>query len=184
MGNQKKLLPLVCIVLCGVLGATLVFAAEDRPGQRGPGQGGRRDGQGRGGFDRAAMQERMMEMMKDRLGTTDEEWTVIKPRLSEVMELSQSGARGMMRMFGRGRGGRRQEQSAEPLTDPVEIAADDLQKTLDKEAPSAAEIKAKLDALRGAKEKNKQKLVAAQQKLREVLSLKQEAMLVMMGTLE
>ena len=68
--------------------------------------------------------------------------------------------------------------------EPVRIAADNLQKTLDKEVPTSAEIKAKLAALRGAREKNKQQLVIAQQKLKEVLTIKQEALLVMTGMLE
>lgn len=170
---------------------SFLYAAEDtRPpqqGQRGPSgaqqQGQRGPGSGpRGGFDRAAMQERMAEMMKERMGATDEEWTVIKPRLEEVMKLSQNTG-GMRGMFGRGRGNRG-DQPAETPTEPVQIAVDDLQKTLDKEAPTAAEIKAKLAALRGAREKNKQQLVIAQQKLKDVLTIKQEAMLVMMGMLE
>lgn len=136
----------------------------------------------RGGFDPAAMQERMSQMMKERMGATDEEWTVIRPRLEEVMTLSRN-AGGMQGMFGRGRGDRG-GQSAQTPTDPVQAAVDDLQKTLDKEAPTAAEIKAKLAALRGAREKNKQQLVIAQQKLKEVLTVKQEAILVMMGMLE
>ena len=161
---------------------------QDR-GQRDRGEGqrgqdrGQRDRRGRGGFDRGQMQERMMGMLKDRMGATDKEWTVVKPRLEKVMELSQNGRNnGMRSMFGRGRRGGREE--AQTPTEPIQIASDALQKTLDKEAPSAAEIKAKLAALRGAREKNKQQLVIAQQKLKEVLTVKQEAMLVMTGMLE
>jgi len=185
--NLKRVLGIALVV---ALIVSFAYAAEDQAGQRG--QRGQRGGQmgqmgQRGGFDRAAMQERMMEMMKERLGATDEEWTVIEPRLQEVMELSQNTGgrgRGMMGMMGRGRGNRGGQQAAEESTDPIQVAAQELQETLDKEAPTSAEIKAKLAALRGAREKNKQKLVVAQQKLKEVLSVKQEAMLVMMGTLE
>lgn len=187
MRKSVKLQRVLGIALMLTLIVSFLYAAEDT--QRGPqGQRGRdgtqRQGQRgqRGGFDRAAMQERMAEMMKERMGATDEEWTVIKPRLEEVMKLSQN-AGGMRGMFGRGRG-RDGQPNTEAPTEPVQIAIDDLQKTLDKEAPTAAEIKAKLAALRGAREKNKQELVIAQQKLKEVLSVKQEAILVMMGMLE
>lgn len=191
MRNPKKLQVVLAVALCCVLAASVVIAAEDRPAPRGgnqqePGQGGQRGG--RGGFDREAMQTRMLEMMKERLGASDEEWKVIQPRLSEVMMLAQSarggGVRGMV--GGRGnRGNRGQNQQAtEPSTDPVEIASQALQETLDKEAPSSTEIQNKLLALRGAREQAKQKLVAAQQKLREVLSVKQEAQLVVMGMLD
>ena len=115
--------------------------------------------------------------------------TGLEPRLSEVMTLSQSVRGGGMRgMFGR-RGGRGDNQNgndqpAAVSNDPVEKASQELQETLDKEAPSSTEIQNKLLALRGAKEQAKQKLTAAQQKLREVLSVKQEAQLVLMGMLD
>jgi hypothetical protein len=189
MRKSVKLQQVMGIALLLTLIVSFLYAAEDT--QRGP--QGQRDqagtqqqgqrGQRGGGFDRAAMQERMAEMMKERMGATDEEWTVIKPRLEEVMKLSQN-AGGMRGMFGRGRRNPDGQPDAEAPTEPVQIAIDDLQKTLDKEAPTAAEIKAKLAALRGAREKNKQELVIAQQKLKDVLSVKQEAMLVMMGMLE
>ena len=179
-----------------IITVSVLFAA-DEPQQPQRGQrpnAGQRDQRGermqrggRGGFDRAAMRERMLDMMQERMGASDEEWTVIKPRLSKVMELGQdaSGRGGMMGMFGRRRGGRGPERpDAEAESSAVQKASADLQATLEKEAPSAAEIKAKLTALRGAREKAKQNLIKAQQELREVLTLKQEAQLVMMGMLD
>lgn len=181
MNKAKKLVSLGIVLSC-VLAASLVFAAPDNPGGRqgrqgGPGQGGPR------GFDREAMQTRMLEMMKERMGASDDEWKVIQPRLSEVMTLQQSTRGGQMRgMFGRGRN--RDQQQTEATTDPVQKASEDLQQTLDKEAPSNTEIQNKLLALRGAREQAKQKLVEAQKKLRDVLSVKQEAQLVLMGMLD
>lgn len=196
MSMRKKCLIGVGLMLMAVTLVSVAIAAEEEttptPQRQRPAAGQRERGGGpreRGGFDRARMQERMVEMMKERLGGTDEEWTVIKPRLEKVMKLSQNGS-GMMRGMGgrrgrRGRGGRDgQNQATEAPTEPVQIASAELQKTLDKEAPTTAEIKAKLAALRGAREKNKQELVIAQQKLKEVLSVKQEAVLVMMSMLE
>jgi hypothetical protein len=180
MRKSVKLQRVLGVALLLTLIVSFLYAAEDT--QRGQ-QGGQRGQQGgqRGGFDPAAMQDRMLEMYKERLGATDDEWTIIKPRLAEVMKYSLN-TRSMRGMGGRGnRGG---QQTTETPTDPVQIAVTELQQTLDKEAPTAAEIKAKLIALRGAREKNKQQLVVAQQKLKEVLSVKQEALLVMMGMLE
>ena len=191
MRKLVKLQRVLGVVLLVTLMASSLYAGPGGGGgQRGQrGQRGQQDQQGqrgergeRGTFDRASMQERMVEMMKERLGATDEEWVVIKPRLSEVMTLSMN-ARGTRGMRGRGRGNRDQQETEAP-TEPVQIATADLQTTLDKEAPTAAEIKAKLTALRGAREKNKQQLVTAQQKLKEVLTVKQEAILVMMSMLE
>lgn len=191
MNESNKLQRVLGIVLLLAITVSLVFAQEEpQTGQRPPRedrQGQRMERGGRGGFDRAAMQERMMNMMQERMGASDEEWTVIQPRLSKVMELNRdtSGRGGMFRMFGRGRRGRDQQRpDAEAESSAVQKASAELQETLEKEAPSAAEIKAKLTALRGAREQAKQDLVKAQQQLREVLTLKQEAQLVVMGLLD
>ena len=49
---------------------------------------------------------------------------------------------------------------------------------------TAEAIKAKLTALRAAKEKDRRELAAARQSLRQVLTLRQEAHLVLHGLLE
>lgn len=191
MNESNKLQRGLGITLLLAIAVSLVFAQEEpQTGQRAPReaqQGQRMERGGRGGFDRAAMQERMMNMMQERMGASDEEWTVIQPRLSKVMELNRdtSSRGGMFRMFGRGRRGRDQQRpDDEAESSAVQKASAELQETLEKEAPSAAEIKAKLTALRGAREQAKQDLVKAQQQLREVLTLKQEAQLVVMGLLD
>lgn len=189
------------IVLMCILTASLAMAAEDG-GRRGRQNqpGGDRQGQPggdrqRGGFnaDPGGMQQRMMEMMKTRLGASDDEWKIIEPRLTKVMELQRTAGnmggmmRGMGGMFGRGGrrpdvAGRQEAQAAE--TDPVQKASDSLQETLDKTDASADEIKAKLQAFRDAREKAQQELAKARQDLRDVLTLRQEAQLVLMGMLD
>lgn len=116
------------------------------------------------------MQSRRLADIKKRLGVTDEEWTIIEPRVKAVMDLSDRG--GFMRM------------PASKTVDPIEQAQKALQQTLDKEAPSTAEVKAKLAALRGAREKSEQQLLDARKKLAEILTIKQEAILVMMKILK
>jgi hypothetical protein len=192
-------------ILC-ILTATFVWAAEDgaRRGQDQPdpdrqSQPGGDRGSPRGGFnpDPGAMQQRMMEFMKTRLGITDDaEWAIIEPRLSKVMTLSRSASNmgGMMRgMMGRGgmdRGGRRRpdiagrQDTLEAADDPVQKASDSLQETLDKTDATAEEIKTKLQAFREAREKAQQDLAKARQELRDVLTLRQEAQLVLMGMLD
>jgi hypothetical protein len=65
----------------------------------------------------------------------------------------------------------------------VEKAAQELQDVLMSEAPKAADIKTKLTAYRAAKEKAKKDLAKAQQDLKEIVSVQQEAQLVLMGLL-
>jgi chromosome segregation ATPase len=59
-----------------------------------------------------------------------------------------------------------------------------LQTLLEDKNATSDEIKAKLSVLRKAREAAKQELAQAQRELRELLTLRQEAMLVVMGLLE
>jgi len=178
-----------------LMGAQMLSAQDQQPGQ-----GGRR---GRN-FDPAQMQERMLEGIKTRLGVTDDaEWTAMKPLLQEVMKNQQRGM-GMMGFGGRGgRGGRGgpggpggqndQGNQGAPggpggqfaqrmAQENPEMAA--LATTLRAENPSADEIKAKLAAYREAQKKRAEALKTARENLRKVLTLKQEAQLVLMGMLD
>ncbi len=176
----------LALVLAG-LSVAQPPARGDRGGQRGPGR-----------FDPERMRQMMAERMKEQLGADDEAWKVIQPRLMKVMELNRqaSGGPGRAGMFLRGLrrprggadapdpGGRRgpQGQPERELT-PVEKAGDQLRTTLEDESASPEQIKNELTALRAAREKAKQQLGAAQQELRQILTLRQEAQLVLMGLL-
>ena len=182
---------IVGLVVAGFFSVILIDQLQSQqgggPGQGGPGRGGR----GRMQFDPQQFQQRMMERMKETLTVDDESWKVIEPRLSAVMTLSRevNNPGGMMRMFGRGRGGRGggprpgEEQNARPQSD-IEKSTQALQTLLDSEKPNPAQIKKVLTALRTAREKAKQKLVKAQQNLSQVLTVRQEAQLVLMGYLQ
>jgi hypothetical protein len=65
----------------------------------------------------------------------------------------------------------------------VQQKAKDLKDALDANAP-AADVKAKMAALREARAAAKQDLTKAQAELKELLTQKQEATLLMMGMLE
>ena len=97
-------------------------------------------------------------------------------------------------MFGRRtRGRQRPAEGAEPtrkLTD-VEKMAQELQKSvqelqaaLENKEAKLAEIKQKLTTFRVTREKIKQELAKAQKALRDVLTLRQEAQLVLRGLLD
>ena len=65
----------------------------------------------------------------------------------------------------------------------MEKAQQELQTTLQNTAATPDAIKKQLTVLRAAREKAKQDLAKAQQDLRQVLTLRQEATLVLMGML-
>ena len=199
----------VCAMLVAAVGMVLAQpqgggrqrggAADGQPGVRQRGEGQTPPG-GRAGFggmrDPEQMRQMMDERMRTQLGATEEEWKLIGPRLQKVMELSRdatSVGRGMF--FGMGPGGRGGmagpggrpggDQGNVPQRElsPVEKATEALQTVLQNESATPDLIKTALTALRTAREKAKQDLAKAQQELRQLLTVKQEAMLVLMGTL-
>jgi hypothetical protein len=174
------------LLLCTVLSVT-AWAAEESaaPGRRERGM--RQEGQGPRGFDMENFQQRMMERMKEQLNATNQEWTVIEPRLSKVMTLNRQSAGRFMGMARRGGGPGAPDRPGRGAPDQdsqVQQAQNKLQQTLENADANAAQSKSPLTALREAREKAKQELAKAQQELREVLSVRQEAQLVMMGMLD
>ena len=176
------------VLIAGTATLTSAQPAADTtpPAQQGGGAGG--------GGNRADFRERMNARLKEGLGATDDEWKVLQPKIEKVNTLRmQSFGGGMMGGGGRGRrgGGNGEGGGAGPGNDaaaqpPSETrkAAQDLRTALDDKSSSVDVIKAKLEALRQARAKAKEELTAAQKDLQSVLSVKQEAFLVMIGTLE
>jgi len=176
--------------------ASLVAVAPHSFAQQTPGGGGGGRGQ-RGGFDPAQMQERRMEMYRERLEITDDtEWKVIQPMISKInearREVGSGFGRNMFRPPGGGRGGdpgaggggnagnagrRGPDGFGEPS--PEEDA---LQKAIESKA-SAADVKTALGKLREAKKAKEARLTAAQDNLRKVLTVRQEAQAVLAGLL-
>ncbi len=189
------------MIAVGVVGCLAALIAAGVSVGQPQGRAGQRGGQ-RGMFDPAQMRQMMEQRMKEQLGCTDQEWQVLGPRVTKVMNLTrQTGmGPGMGRMFmgrrgqggpggQRGQGGQDGQQGRRPRgpfgqeETALSNASDALQTTLENASAAPDEIKAKLTALRTAKEKTRQELAAAQKELREVLSLRQEAQLVLMGML-
>lgn len=159
----------------------------DRPQRRQGGEGG-----GRGGFggDPAEFQQRMLERTKENLEVKDDtEWKAIEPLVTKVMDARREqmafGAGGMMRGFGRGRGGDGGGGGDRPrggiFGDPAP-EAEALQKAIDAKA-SNADIKAALTKYREARKAKEAALTKAQDELRKVLSVRQEAIAVNSGLL-
>jgi len=170
------------ILSLGALVVGLILSTANVAAQ---GAGGRGGGQGRGNFDPEQMRERMAQMMRERLSATDEEWKVIEPRLMAVQEKQRTGMGGrfggMMGAFGgRDRGGNGPQRP--PREGMEEIQA--LRDAVETADTPATELKAKMKAVRELRKKNEAELKVAREKLREVLTVRQEATLVLMGTLD
>lgn len=118
----------------------------------------------------AWQQQRAIDDLRDQLGLSDQEWSVVKPRLHAVYDLVHPRPP----MMGR---------SEPPRTD-LEQRRQELSELLRDEKARVSEIKTKLTALRAAKERTVQELVKARQNLRQVMTLRQEAPLVLNGLLD
>jgi hypothetical protein len=182
------------------VGACLFFVgqafAQDGPGPGGPdGPGGPGGGRLRRflsdpnflrGFDpnmiRAALdpnaaRKMAADRLKDALKATDEEWTVLEPKVEKVMTLQlqlQGGGIGMMVMSFLGGG------------EPSELmkAQQALSAVLAKSDSSPGDIADALKAFRAARTKARAELAKAQADLKEVLTLRQESILVRMGMMD
>jgi hypothetical protein len=185
------------MVMAGVVAAMClnVGQALAQGGGGGGGGGGRggAGGGGRGNSDPEQRRARMMDFYKEALELkSDDEWKVIQPRIEKVMEARREvGFGGMGRGFGMmgrpgggpgAQGGDNQGDRRARFGGEADPDADALQKAIEGKA-SADEIKAKLTKLRESKKAKEAKLEAAQDELRKTLTVRQEATLVLMGTL-
>jgi hypothetical protein len=114
--------------------------------------------------------QRAIEDFKDRLGVSDKEWPVVKPRIERVYNL--------MHPLPQMRPGNEQ-----PKTE-VQARSSELRDLLRNEGTAVDKVKAGLTSLRAAKEKAAQELATAKQDLRQLMTLRQEAVLVVAGLLD
>ncbi len=183
-------------------------APDNPPPAAGGGGGGGGDQRGQGGgrnrqgWDPAQMRQQMIDRMKEALGASDEELAVLQPKIEHLMQLQRDamgGGRGGMMMFrgnrgggpggpGGDRAGRGGDRGGPPSADrpvsPVQEKMHELQTLLDNKDASPDAIKTKLAEVREVRAKAKEELTKAQQDLREVLTQRQEAVLVTMGMLD
>lgn len=157
----------------------------------GPGGGGPGGFGGPGGmsFDPTRIQDMLLEQIKVELKLTDEEWLVIKPLLADILKIQMSqisqGFMGGMRRGGQGAGGPGQGVPSMPgMAGQQFPEADALSTVLSQDAATSDEIKARLEAYRAALKKKQDALKAAREKLRPILTLRQEAQLVVRGMLD
>ena len=118
----------------------------------------------------ARQRQMAFESLRNQLRVSDQEWAVIKPRLLVVYDL----VRPAIPMMGRN----------EPPKSELEQRSRDLRELLQADKAEADQIKAKLTAFRTAKEKANQQLAGARQSLRQLMTLRQEAVLVVNGLLD
>jgi hypothetical protein len=177
----KGLLALAGVALALSLGAGSVEAQGG--GFGGPG-GGR-------GFDPTQIRQMILDNIRTNLEVKDDgEWKVIGDQVQKVFDAQlQAGFGGgmdMMRMFRRNNpqgGARRGGGLAAMLgADTADPEGEALQSAIDKNAPPA-ELKAAIAKVAAARAQKQARLDEARKDLRQLLSVRQEAIAVSMGLL-
>ena len=186
---RKYKMALAAVVVLGLAAGLFVgqvLSQEAQPGARGPAAGG----QGR--RDPEQMRQMYLQRVKDALAATDEEWKVLSPKIENIQGLSRQlrmgGGGGRMGMGATGTAPATTPAPARPATQReltgVEKAVQNVRTTLDNKEATADQIKSALKALREAREKVKEELAKAQGEVRELVTARQEAELVLLGLLD
>ena len=200
---MKRLSLASLLAICGLILSTAtgsLLAQNEAPAAQAGAPGAPGGRQGRGNWDPEQMRQRMMERVREQLAVKDDaEWSVIESRIKKIND-SRSG---MGRGFGGpgggpggpggaggqgapggqggqgGQGGRQGRGGFGQANPDAEV----LQTALDSGA-SADDIKVKLTAYRAAAKVKEGQLEKAQDELRQLLSVKQEARAVLLGLLK
>jgi hypothetical protein len=154
------------------------------------GGGGGMGGMGAmGGFDPTQLVPMMVDRMRQSLVVTNEDdWSVISVKLQKVMQFhfeeQIAGLSGVMKNMGGGMGGGggglRFLTMLGSTPDPTEDA---LQQALDSNAASA-QLKTAMAKLRAVRKAKQDEKIKAQDELRDLLTIRQEATLLSMGILD
>ena len=191
------------ITMCAVaaalaLGIGGAFAQNNNGGGFGGGNGGGRGGFGNGGgrgnrgnFDPAQMQQRRLDNIRQQLEfTNDTDWSAVEPLFQKVLDAQQAARTG----GGRGGvGGRRGGNNGNNNNNtnannggrggnqpsPEALA---LQQAIDNDAPPD-QLKDLLAKYNASEKARRATLAAAQASLRQVLTVKQESQVTLMGLL-
>ncbi len=152
------------------------------------------DRPGRGNFDPEQFRQRMAERIRERLEVkNDDEWKILQARIEKVTQARREvgfgggfGGGAFGRRGGPGGGGpadnNQQRRGPGGFGAEPSPEAEALQKALEGKA-SNDEIKAKLASLREARKVKEANLEKAQEELRKVLTVRQEAEALLMGLL-
>jgi hypothetical protein len=205
---KMKQLAVVCGLAVALLFSAGTVSAQNNGGGGGYGGGGNGGGGGGGGFgggrggrggfnmDPAAMQQRMLDGVRDQLGfTNDTEWSAVEPFVQKDIEarLAATPANIQRMLFRGGRGGgnggpggqggNRRGGGGGMFGGPANPEADALQKALDEEAPSG-QVKDLLAKYETAQKAKVAKAKEAGEALRQLLTPKQEAQATLVGLLD
>jgi hypothetical protein len=144
-------------------------------------------------FDPAQMKQSQLDRIQQSLGASDDEWKALSPKVERVLAAQQASKPGprIMTMGGGGGGTMIMISAAGPglggaagPQSPVARAQADLQAVLSDPNATTDSIAARATGLRSARAKAQAELEAAQKELKELLTMRQEAVLLAQGILD
>jgi Spy/CpxP family protein refolding chaperone len=135
-----------------------------------------------------ASKQKHSDRMRDALGATAEEWAVLGPRIEKVQkiqdEIDNAVGRGISNFSADAKSKSRPPRpESTKQKSPIEEKANDLEKAMKGPDANAADLKARLAVLREARGHAEIELAKSQEELRQLLTVKQEVILVMIGVL-
>jgi hypothetical protein len=145
------------------------WGAGGRMGERGDGQ---------------QIRQRLQDMIKQQLQVSDEEWEVLAPKIERVTTAQRNARAGAVGMLGMGARGGAGPAAAQREESELVSATRELRTAIQSESAGEQEIAQKLAAYRAAREKAEAELTTAQTELRDLLTERQEAALVLLGLLQ
>ena len=176
--NQLFTICGIAAVLCWGPGS--LWAQNDNGGN-----GGGPGGFGRGNFDPAQFQQRMMDNVRDELGfTNDTDWSAIQPLIQKVRDDRREMAGAGMRMMFRRSGGNNQDHPRRGgFFGQPNPEAEALQQAIDSHVPDA-QLQQALQKYQASMKQKQAQLDKDQENLRKVLTIRQEAQATLMGLLQ
>ena len=199
MSKWRRSLALVVVglAMAGFGNRVMAQNAGGQGGQGGQGGGqGRQRGQGgpggRGNFDPQQFRQMQLDRLKEQLAVADDEWKVLQPKIEKILDAQREARGGFFGGGGRGRGGPGGggpggfgpgggNQADQTVTGR---AAQALQTALQDTNTSPQQIAQLITAYRQARDVARQRLADAQKDLKELLTPRQEAVLLTNNILE
>jgi hypothetical protein len=118
--------------------------------------------------------------------STDDEWEILSPRIETIIHLQNEVRAGRDPKGPREPKSNKPQSPDEPAKPMSEVLAKarELTATLFNEGAPASDVRMKVAAIREARAKAHHQLTSAQEELRQLLTYRQEAVLIIMGILE
>ncbi|QOV88850.1 hypothetical protein [Humisphaera borealis] len=170
------------LLLCAGLGLPVLAAKDDKPLKEKPAKDknvvdARKDEP----KVKQSSEERWLETVHEQIKPSEAEWDVLKPRVDKVIRLVREVNAGRE---SKGVREPRAEKIDDMATTDVHLKSKALNDALFDPFTSPSRVREHVAAYRAARESAKQNLLRAQEELRQLLTTRQEAILIIMGLLD